>query len=234
MPHGLQRGVSELSSAGVAEEGRLLVAGQPCCGLLFVATAAPAPLYRRLSGSVAVLGDHADRGVRRVRVVLLVTLLMFGSVSDHFGRRRNHRRWSRGIRGGVRRVLGCRRRGRPVRREGAPRVSRSAWPPVRWGRRCWSFRPERSGLAPPVTSAGPDRSGSRSAGRGKRAGPVRAGAHPSRLVVAVGRGSRLGRGGAGDAGVEEQARSRYAPVVSARACASHARRGACSSLPCPA
>jgi MFS family permease len=62
-----------------------LTAGVFC--LLFVATAAPSPLYRVYQGewhfSTATL-----TGVFAVyALVLLVTLLVFGSVSDEFGRR---------------------------------------------------------------------------------------------------------------------------------------------------
>ncbi len=55
--------------------------------LLFAVAAAPSPLYG-VYRPVAVLGQHADRSVRRLRLFLLVTLLVFGSVSDYLGRRR--------------------------------------------------------------------------------------------------------------------------------------------------
>ena len=55
--------------------------------LLFFVAAAPSPLLGSTRPS-GVLRDHADRSLRRLRSLLLVTLLVFGSVSDYLGRRR--------------------------------------------------------------------------------------------------------------------------------------------------
>jgi hypothetical protein len=103
--------------------------------LLFVATAAPAPLYGvyqaewhfSVTTLTAVFAVYA--------FVLLVTLLMFGSVSDYLGRRGRSSRGSRRM--GWR--AACSWRPETWRRcssRGLCRVSLSAWAPARWGQRC--------------------------------------------------------------------------------------------------
>ena len=62
-----------------------LVAGIFC--LLFVATAAPAPLYRVYQAEWRFSVTTLTAVFAVYALVLLVTLLMFGSVSDYFGRR---------------------------------------------------------------------------------------------------------------------------------------------------
>lgn len=95
----------------------------------------PVAAVRDLPGSVAVLGDHADRRLRHLRrrptphaAGLRVGVGLPGPPARD--PRRPH-----GDRGRVRGIPGGAQRRNAVRRPGAARVSRSAQPPVRSARR---------------------------------------------------------------------------------------------------
>ena len=179
--------------------------------LLFVAAAAPAPLYRVYQGEWRFSVTTLTAVFAVYALVLLVALLMFGSVSDYFGRRNTIAvglaayGMACGVflaAGGVAALFVAR-----ALQGVAVGLATGAL-----GAAMIELQREGSGLAAPVSTAanplGPRARGARD----QRPGPVRAGANASRLVVAVGSGSRRPRGGVGHPGVPSGALPN-APVV---------------------
>ena len=163
-------------------------------------------------------------------LVLLLTLLVFGSLSDYLGRRRVIAVALAASAGACGLFLAAHGVGllfaaRALQGAAVGAATSAA------GAALIDLQPDRSGRGPVVTSAtvllglGPRRAGH------QRAGPVRPGAHPSGLVAAPGRLRRRRRGRAGDPGDRAAApRRRWPRSGHGRPC--RARHAGRSRWPC--
>ena len=152
--------------------------------LLFFAAAAPSPLYGVYQAQWRFSAITLTAVFAAYALLLLVTLLVFGSVSDYLGRRRVILAGLAMAAGATRVVPGGARCRAAVRRPGAARCRRrhrEQRPRRRADRPAARGQQARAGGHHRRRPAG---SGRRSAGR-QRAGPVRAGAYPSGLVAAA-------------------------------------------------
>ena len=143
--------------------------------LLFFAAGAPTPLYGIYRAQLRFSATTLTAVFAIYALVLLLTLLVFGSVSDYLGRRRDPRR-PRGDRGRVRGVPGRAQRRAAFAARALQGVAVGTATGA-LGAALIDLQPEGSGLAPLITTAAPPWGWSGRAG-GQRAGPVPAGAHP--------------------------------------------------------
>ena len=166
--------------------------------LLFFAAAAPSPLYGVYQAQWRFSATTLTAVFAAYALLLLVTLLVFGSASDYLGRRRvilgpdDGRRRLRVVPGGARCRAAVRRPGTARRR----RRHREQCPRRRADRPATRGQRNRAGCHHRCQPAGPGRGSARH----QRAGPVRACPHPPDLVAAARRLPGRGRRSAGDAG----------------------------------
>jgi hypothetical protein len=198
--------------------------------LLFFAAAAPSPLYGVYQAQWRFSATTLTAVFAAYALLLLITLLVFGSVSDYLGRRRVILAGLAAGRGRLRAVPGCGRRWAAVRRPGAA-----------GRRRRHRYQRARRRADRPAARGQPARAGGHQRRRPCWAwaragwGPARWSStrrpHPPGLVAAARRLRRRRRRRAGDAG-DRGGTTRPRCPRCGRASPCRGRRGRRSRWPC--